>query len=706
MFAQIPPLNQDTREYGNQLGLQNQLDSLQNDSSLEEIEIKPDVRLVNPENMYRHREYIIPLVSDFANTHYWDELDQVEGFVYSLGQIGKPYEAFRYGIGERYDPDLPYWRNPIFERYNVYVFNNIGQVPYYDTKTPYVNAKYAQASRQMQRVDVTVSRNIIDRWNMSFLYQGRQSQGAYLQFNTNHISLFASTYFSTRNEKYHLYSNGSYNEMNDDLFGGVVRSTSSFASGDVSEVLEDDSNSLNDFFDKDEENLVSGDGNRKKIVRQFAVDQYYHLIKGPDSLPGPHTLTLRGLLRGEWANHNFEDNQLSTSKLETHAIPVYPTRDTSTTSIQEIFKSRQFNALGGLSYTLDAKLDIHTEGYISYSSIQLDQDTLQSITLNRFEIFGKAKLGLKWGEASFSIHQRATNLYNPQNRFNAEITFFPLSYQYKDGSVALENEEDVAEDSAMIYRMNSPLILTMQYRRWGQNPSLFQSHYQPSTGNVYQPNPNLNNQQFNRLVGRAQWQEQALIRKGDTLLPSYYFAEVFATRASRMIYYDREMNVRQAGDDTPLSWFGLRVGGRTRLLDKFYLESELTWQRGTTDAIDDFSLYAENLPQLWGKTSFYYDNRDLSFAAILRIGVEVYYFTNYWGFTMDMTSQEFFPTNYRVSGYPRADAFFATKVKGADIFFKFSHWNEGLLREGYYTTPFYPMLESTFSLGINWSFYN
>ncbi len=708
VMAQFPTTNPDTREYGNQLGFGNQLDSLENDSLLEDIEIKPDVRTVNPQELYSNRAYITPHVYNFAQTHYWNELDMVDGFIYSLGQIGKPYAAYSYGLSDRFDPTLPYWRNPIFERYNVYIFNGQYQIPYYDTKTPYVNAKYAQASRGMQRVDVTVSRNIIDRWNVSFLYQGRQSQGAYLQFNTNHTNLFASTYYTTKNKKYHLFGNWSYNELDDDLFGGVVRPSSSFSSGDASEILMDDGESIGEFFDKDEENLISSAGNLKKFVRQVTVDQYYHLIKPPDSIQAPHTLTVRGLVHAEWADHHFDDPQINISKLSQHAIPVYPTRDTSFSKIDESFKSSYLNVLGGVSYILDTELDIRTQGSIAYSSTSLVQDTLNEQTLTRFDIQGEATISLKWGEAHAGFHQRVSNLYNPQNLLEAGVKFFPFNYEKKDDRVAInEREWEIdSEDSTRAYRYNSPLVLSMNYRKWGQNPSLFQTHYQPREGNAYQPQSDLKNQQFNQWIGRAEWQHQSLIRNGDTLLPTFYFAEIFASRVGNMIYYDQQMNVLQADDNTSLSWFGVRMGGRTRMFDKFYLESEVTLQRGTTNAEDDFAFYAENLPQLWGRSSFYYDNRNISIAAILRIGIEITYFTNYMGFTMDMTSQEFFPTPYEVSGYPRADAFFATQVKGADIFFKFTHVNEGLLRGGYYTTPFYPMLESTFSLGINWSFYN
>jgi len=713
LYSQIPNLNRDIREQGNQLGLSDPADSLRNDSLLADIEIPPDVRLIDREALFKHKSYRIPLVRDFAITHYWDELDLAPGFLYSLGQIGKPYQLYQYGLNDRYDPEKSYWRDPIFERYNIYIQQNESEVPFMDTRTPYVNAKYAQASKQMQRIDATVSRNINAFWNVSLGYKGRQAQGAYLNFNTNHTALFLSTRFRSRNSRYHLFGSGSYDELDDDLNGGEVRTVSSFATADEGEILRDNAESLNDLFRKNEANLIANDANRKRFLRQAQIDQYYHLIRDTDSTTHPHRLTLRAQLSGEWANYTFKDIAINVAKLDQHAIPVYPNRDTSTTEIFEFFKSRRYKALGAVSYSLKGPVSLHTDGYVAFEQINLDQDSLNQVSLDRFEIFGTGTLGFKWGDATFSIHQRATNLYNPQNRIGFEVNFYPLKHQYtpeadtlSSDSAAVDPSPTVVTDTAFLDELNSPLVMSMKYKRWGQNPSLFQTHYLPSPGNVYEPLSGAENQQFNQWQGRIQWQRLAGIRNGDTLLPTYYFAEVFATRIDQMIYYDREMNVRQASTGTPLSWFGAKIGLRTRLIGKTYLESELTWQEGTTDATDDFQYYAENIPSLWGKASLYYDNRDLSFAGILRIGVDVFYFTDYRGFTLDMPSGEFFPTNYEVGGYLRTDIYFATKVKVANIFFKFSHINEGLIQRGYYTTPFYPMLERTFSLGIDWSFFN
>ena len=700
-FGQYPPLTKPgLRDEGNNVAYQNPLDSLQADSLLSDIEIKPDVRTIRPEEIFLHLPTRFAVRKDLGVLYKWDELEREPGFVLSLGQMGKPYQHFLYGLQDQHVPDRQLWRNPITQRYNIYARNNRFQVPYYDTKTPYVNADFAQGARQFQRIDATVSRNITPQWNMTLFYQGRQVEGAHLQFATSHTTVFASSNYTSRNEKYHLFANWSISDLNDDLNGGILRTLDDgLLLNDGEGTFTDNSTSLDGKFEKEQANLISSDANRKTTYRQMVVDQYYHLVQPSDSSSFPQRLTLRAMLRADNNNHNFEDLSLSLSKLSQHVVPIYPTLDTATTQLKEIFKSRRYQALSGISYSLDKPFRFHLDGQVSYEQISLDQDSLGITRLNQYDIEGRGELGFSWGKVRANLHQRVSDLFTPQNRLSVEGMLFPLARR-----PAVRTADSIPTEQLSPELFQSPLQITGSFSRWGKNPSLFQTQYVPSTGNLYQPNPDLENQQFTQLKARIAWNPPANIRKGDTLLPSFFYAELFSTRAANLIYYDSQMRVGQAAD--PLQWVGATIGLRTHVFAKTYLEGQFTWQRGSTDAQDDFQWYAEYLPEFWAKTSYYYENRSLSIAAIFKVGIDVSYFSSYQGFVPDIASGEFFPSLYQVPGYVVADAYFATQIKQAYLFFKLSHANEGLLQAGYYTTPFYPMLERTLSLGISWAFFD
>ena len=165
-----------------------------------------------------------------------------------------------------------------------------------------------------------------------------------------------------------------------------------------------------------------------------------------------------------------------------------------------------------------------------------------------FDFQGRGELGFSWGKVSATLHQRATNLFDPQNRLSLEGTLYPLIRKAQKEQISLKDSLEKGE----IAPLESPLQLTGSFSRWGKNPTLFQSFYLPSTGNLYAPNADLKNQQFSLWKARISWNPPANIRKGDTLLPSFYFAELFSSRSSDMIFYDTHMQIHQASESLKL----------------------------------------------------------------------------------------------------------------------------------------------------------
>ena len=93
--------------------------------------------------------------------------------------------------------------------------------------------------------------------------------------------------------------------------------------------------------------------------------------------------------------------------------------------------------------------------------------------------------------------------------------------------------------------------------------------------------------------------------------------------------------------------------------------------------------------------------------AVLRFGVDVWYQTRFRAHLFDPAQQLFYPQNdFTLPPYGRIDAFFGTQVKRAYIWIKMQHATQDLFRPGYMTTPYYPMLNRTLMLGVNWTFFD
>jgi len=692
--------------------------------------IKPDTKSWDREALFLHRPvYKRPVGVDIARHHLWDEVEWAGGFVRSLGQVGKPYDLYLLGVNERY-LDLPLWQNPIFGRYNRYVIDAEHQTQYYDTHTPYVNINFMQGDRRLLMTDVVASINIRPHINVSTYYERRRVEGAYAGMSGEHTLMQLTGNYHSRNERYFAFGGWVFNELSDGINGGILRNKAFLDFYPVVEgILHENNSVLNSEFNSNKNlntNLRS-DATRKILNRSMYLDHYFHLIGDHDSVVRPHKLTIRNSLLYGYNSYRFIDgapnNRIDTSLLGNHLIPVYPTLDPDSLVLNEALISRQLKVLGGGSYTYDGLFRFNVHGDLNYQRISFRQDSTIGTTqhdITEQNIYGE--LDIKRLKAEASLRQRTSNLYAPARQLSLSGSLMPFpaanAYRFKDS---------VATDSSMSQRPKKekpvkkpkgkqeeetptfvPLSLSVQYDFRDIQPSLFQSHFQPRSGSTYTPVPGLKNQQLTQLVAGIRYELPAPVSRGDTMLPNYFYAKVHLYRHNQMIYYDQDFQLLQAADGEALTRIGAEVGFRMRFLRHFYWETRFNWQHGSASqgANPAFAFYADNLPSLYGKSSLYFDVRNIKIARKLRIGVDVYYNNSFNGMSIDPLSGEFFPVNYQVPGYLRADVYFAAKLLSAHLFIKYSHVNEGLFVASYYTTPFYPMLERTLSMGISWPFFD
>ncbi|HEX2899297.1 MAG TPA: putative porin, partial [Bacteroidia bacterium] len=195
-------------------------DTLATDSpKVKKVKIKTDwldpVALMNG---YAHRQD-----ADFKldELMYPDFIDRAGGFATTLGQWGKPYQRYRYGT-EASNFEQGHYVNPINGNENVYFLDPQYEMRYYDTRTPYVNAYYAQGKADAAQLRIDVAQNVHPLVNVSLLYYRRQCNGVYNNFVTDHNTLGATSNFHTLNERYQAYGHFLLQKHDDALNGGVL----------------------------------------------------------------------------------------------------------------------------------------------------------------------------------------------------------------------------------------------------------------------------------------------------------------------------------------------------------------------------------------------------------------------------------------------------------------------------------------------------
>jgi hypothetical protein len=687
-------------------------------------QIKPSVHQIDRQEIFRHSlQYKIREKKAFERSYYWDKLDPAfdKDFVQSLGQVGKPYQVMHHGVNESLF-DRPFWRHPITGKYNRYILDPENQVKYLDTRTPYVNADYTQGPQDFQLINVTISQNITPFWNATIYFDRTQSLGVYRNNVTDLTSTYFSSNYRTKNNRYRAYGNITYNKFANEMNGGVPRRQDD-SYPVIDGILREQATFYNASFFKglSAPNLSGAQGETN--ITTFYGDHYFQLFGlDTDSVQKANKLTLRNSITFERLNNRFVNTNIGSSSLANNLLPVYPSIPVDSNFVIEGYNSTRLQVRGEGSYSFQTEkgYGVNVNGGISYQLLSLNKDVLLARE-NVTEQYANGEIKTPILVAKGKIRQRLSSIYNPSTIIGVSGAIYPLpkrdvfKRKGKD-ELSEEDKEDYfqaksrkkVKDKPEEPEKFAPLAIEAEYDIRNMNPHLFQTHFIGDSGNAYLPNIELENQTIMHGAAGLRYEMPRVIRRKDTLLPMYISVKGFFTQASKFMYYNTRLNPLQAEDGETFSWLGAEFSARLRLLRKFYVETHTSVQQGSTNATDNQFLQwqAQNVPLIFGKTSVFYDNSRVKFAERVRLGVDVYYNTAFVGQSIDVLSNEFFQTNYQVPGYSRVDAYAAMQIKGVYIYGKFTHANEGLLLAGYYTTPFHPMLERSFMLGINWSFFN
>ncbi|MEM6262811.1 MAG: putative porin [Bacteroidota bacterium] len=747
-WAQFPPVTNTSP--GGITGQQQpffQPDSNLTDSSrlaLQEA-VKPDTRWLNPERLFMHLPHEDSAAYELDVLLNWDEKDTLDGFVQTLGLIGKPYQRFQYGFSDRFF-DNNQWHNPIMGRYNAYAFDPEHQIRYYDTHTPYVNIDYLQGRRQTQLLGITASQNISPFLNITAYYKRRRTLGIYRSHETDHRSLYLSGNYHTPDRRYAAFTNVVYNELGDNINGGIL----------LSNPIESPPT-----FNKIETPVIE-DAQRFIMTRSLYLDQHFRLFGWKDTVETPHKLNLRLQTSVEGTYQRFVDRSVSASQLESHFIPVYPTLNRDSTFLLEGYIANRSEVKGSGSYRFQQPgFVLGLQGKVGYRRIGFRKDgndLFQNAVVQ--EVSQQLELPKAGIRQTFRVSRVISNIFGPETMLEGGLHVVPRLFvdslpridsvyrvkiskttskkkSQRPAPVLIQSpsidslapsdsllreqllkprkEKKVVEldtTRSLAYqvlpRPAAPVGIHIFAKREDRNPTIFQRYFQARPVNTFQANTALENYNFLHARASIHYTGRKRVYKRDTTHANQIGLKVFFSRAGRMIFYDTAMQVLQAPRGDGLTWTGAEVSARLRFWRSFYWDSRVTFQQSSSPSDPELSRYANHIPEIYGRTSIYLDKSNISIAKRLKTGIDLHFFSSYIGQTVDPLTGEFFPTTYQIDEYVRADAYFAVQIVKPLIYLKIMHINEALFpgRPGYYTTPFYPELERTFVLGVNWTFFD
>ena len=167
-----------------------------------------------------------------------------------------------------------------------------------------------------------------------------------------------------------------------------------------------------------------------------------------------------------------------------------------------------------------------------------------------------------------------------------------------------------------------------------------------------------------------------------------------------LIYFNESIQPKQSNDQIQVINF---IGMKKVSLGKFHLENSVSYQLISDKEVLPF-------PDLVLRETFYFESFIFNKALLSRLGVSLYYTTDYQAMNYMPALAQFYlqnnstPTN--LGNYPVFDLFVDMKVKRMKIFLMLSHFNEGMSGDDIYYTPGYPIPPRAFKFGINWNFFD
>lgn len=430
---------------------------------------------------------------DLHNLMYFDHLERTDGFSVTLGQLGKPYRRYRYGVDAGFLREGNYI-NPYTGDEDVYMMDQEREVRYYDTRTPFININYGQGKSDLSGLKVEVSQNINPWWNLSVLFRREQSDGTYSEFATSHHNIYVATNFRSRNDRYHLFVNGFFQELQNELNGGVAQI-----------------DSIPALFNKGSQPVSLSDADLIKRQNSVFFKHYYSLTKPDDSVENPHKFLIYNTGMRDFFINQYTDTIISTTA-QLYSFPVYLTlEDTLDDYFYERYQHGRWSVAGGVTYRFHKRSFTTGHQFQILNQLTNFNKNREDFQLNKVTQQYKGSMDLEPGvfalHADLEFEVAASNYFTPENllRGNASISFPKAVSDYKYKIAKEKQPGDPKPDSVEVEQFRRPFMGFVSVMNYDRNPSLQQAFGNGWEGNTFAASRDFGNRRLELFQAGIEW---------------------------------------------------------------------------------------------------------------------------------------------------------------------------------------------------------
>ncbi|WPP53100.1 putative porin [Catalinimonas niigatensis] len=593
----------------------------------------------------------------------YDTLDTLIEFAHRFSRVEQSGSKLQYlgTIGTANTPIFPVipkvsGATSGLNAYDIYV-NTPEDVKYYDTQSPYSQLYLTFGGNNRNIVDVSFARNVTPNWSVGASLRtitadkqtaragrgDRRSESYFMEF---------FTFFKSQNDRYRFM--GHFGRLNHEVneTGGVVGRPF-------------DENLLQEYFRYNNSDIYLNNF----VNREFRLNYHiYHEYKLSDRLQFYHEIDRKhqnvfflynpgntGIDTTEYFRRTLVNDAVTADRL------YYDEWDT------EIGLKGK---LASLFYSLHYRLRRPMMDYIFVPDFA------------DVELYGGFDLRLELGENTFlsgGADYQSTQNYRIEAIFNNPIL---------KGSYTRSR--------------NLPSYLSLRYLG---NHSAWENDFEPVG--------------MDQIKGSIEYQ-----------FPFIYLRPfVTLTNINKPIYYRRDTPVRNDTLFVSRQAVPAQVDGAVQILSpglefsvdflkRMHFRGEAIYTLMTGRATEAFAI-----PSIYASGSLYYQNKFIEDKITLQIGVDFQLTPSYLSYDYDVATQQFFTqqrlygTNNELLdnfetpfpteiGYIVFDAFVNLKVRTAIVYLKMPYVNQGMVENGYFTTPYYVGQPRVLDVGIKWLFFD
>ena len=584
----------------------------------------------------------------------------------TLGGLGQSTLPFNY-FDRPNSPDFEFSQS-----YDSYTYR-MDNVPFYNSKTPYLNITYLESGQKRYReehFEITTAHNMSPTTGFNVNYKARGTKGLYDWQRTSNHNL--SVAFSHTGKRYSIHAAYINNRIKQRENGGVVGVWA------VADTTYEHPSGV-------PMKLASAQAENSYRNNSFFVKQAYALPLQPVT---DYDFSLAGLT-AVYFGHIFEYN--SWSKLYTDKYATY-TNERGSVDENGEYVSTTGEYYGDWYISPIESRDSIRERVISNKFFVDAQPWDRNGAIGRLgggvgiDLYGYSQFALadyvsgKYGKTKQTAWYAYGAVSGKIKRFadwGADAKFYPSGY--RGGDLALN-----AYLTLSAKFRGHPVILSGRFSQLRQSPSFWQENLY---SNHYM--------WFNSFDKEDETRFEVALEIPDWALELKAWQGV----VSNKIYYDTHSRVAQS--DSAISLTSLYAKKDFRL-GGLHLDHRVLLQWSNNQEVIPVPLCSAYL-------SYYYEFWvEKKKVLRMQIGVDGRYNTSYYAPSYNPALSVFYnQRDVELGDYPYLDAFITAKWKRMRIFLKYQHANFGLFGNGrYFTVTGHPQNPGMFKMGISWGFYD